>query len=604
MNMGGTPWLDQPVMLHSSRADKCTLTAEQCAYRSGYWRYWYEADHVFGLSTIYFFIVTIGICLVGFWSLKLAPASLRQQSWFRKAVSFFRFLAYRRFKALGWETPSAGVLFLLVTGFIFFMAMTLGPQPYYWPNTRTLSFGNSPPIATRTGYMALACLPFLIILATKANMIASLTGVSHDRLMVFHTWVAWAMLVLALVHTFPFIVFHTWKGDMVTLWNTSVVYWTGVAALIPQAYLTFMSLPRIRNKYYEFFKATHYIAAILFVVFFFIHCDFRLTSWDYFIATGVLYTVSFLYSQIRTYFEHGISQRATVVRVSQNTLKVTVPVKNMTWQPGQHVFLRFLAFGLHAFTAHPFTICSSATMKSSDKSGERALVFYVRPRWGVTCRLAAAVARQPGGLTVPVLIEGPYGGLQTRPLNSYDRALVIGCGIGAGFSLPFVMEWALMKSRVPSDNGGKLASRLQVIIATRDAELIEWYEAALVEFLEDHGLPFTIDDVEILVYFTTSNEVTPTPSQHDATIAGDEKSLSALPKVTRIPIKVLSGRPDITTVVREATLEAGVSVGIAACGPAGVLKAAQDEAATAQLKILSSGTGAKEVYLHSEVFSW
>lgn len=54
------------------------------------------------------------------------------------------------------------------------------------------------------------------------------------------------MFVLALVHTFPFIVFNIWKGQMVEKWNTSVVYWTGVAALIPQAYLTFMSLPSIR----------------------------------------------------------------------------------------------------------------------------------------------------------------------------------------------------------------------------------------------------------------------------------------------------------------------------------------------------------------------
>lgn len=54
------------------------------------------------------------------------------------------------------------------------------------------------------------------------------------------------MFVLALVHTFPFIVFHVWKGDMVKQWNTQVTYWTGVVALVFQAYLTFMSLPFIR----------------------------------------------------------------------------------------------------------------------------------------------------------------------------------------------------------------------------------------------------------------------------------------------------------------------------------------------------------------------
>lgn len=40
--------------------------------------------------------------------------------------------------------------------------MTLGPRPYYWPNTKEISYGNSPPIATRTGFLALACMPFLM----------------------------------------------------------------------------------------------------------------------------------------------------------------------------------------------------------------------------------------------------------------------------------------------------------------------------------------------------------------------------------------------------------------------------------------------------------
>lgn len=54
------------------------------------------------------------------------------------------------------------------------------------------------------------------------------------------------MFALALVHTFPFIIYHEWKGDMVKQWKTSVVYWTGVVTIIAQAYLTLMSLPFIR----------------------------------------------------------------------------------------------------------------------------------------------------------------------------------------------------------------------------------------------------------------------------------------------------------------------------------------------------------------------
>jgi len=136
------------------------------------------------------------------------------------------------------------------------------------------------------------------VASSKANYITLLTGISHEKLQVFHRWASWAMFVLALIHTFPFIVFHIWTEDMMMQWKMSVVYWTGTVALIAQAYLNIMSIgviryvkPKLiypddavanittRNHYYEFFKATHHIVICVFIFFFFIHCDFRLTSW-------------------------------------------------------------------------------------------------------------------------------------------------------------------------------------------------------------------------------------------------------------------------------------------------------------------------------------
>lgn len=38
--------------------------------------------------------------------------------------------------------------------------------------------------------------------------VTDLTGIFHEKLMVFHRWTSWAMFVLVLVHTFPFIVVH------------------------------------------------------------------------------------------------------------------------------------------------------------------------------------------------------------------------------------------------------------------------------------------------------------------------------------------------------------------------------------------------------------
>ena len=77
-------------------------------------------------------------------------------------------------------------------------------------------------------------------------MISAITGIPPEKLQVFHHWTSYAMFVLALIHTFPYIIFHIQKGDMVKQWKTSIVYWTGIPALLSQTYLTVMSLPSIR----------------------------------------------------------------------------------------------------------------------------------------------------------------------------------------------------------------------------------------------------------------------------------------------------------------------------------------------------------------------
>lgn len=233
-----------------------------------------------------FFLTAVALFAIPF---LLAPffASTRRPL-FSKARSVARFLSYRQYRlnALNWNSAPLGVLLLGAIGAIFFFAMTLGPKPYYWPNIKepgstTLieSWGGSPPIATRSGWMALACLPFILATSPKSNMITGLTGISHEKLQVFHRWISYACFVLALVHTFPFIVYNIWLGTLRSEWMTNVCYWTGVVALLAQAWLTFASIGPLRTLCYEFFKITHFVAALVFVVFFFLHCDFRLSSW-------------------------------------------------------------------------------------------------------------------------------------------------------------------------------------------------------------------------------------------------------------------------------------------------------------------------------------
>lgn len=210
-------------------------------------RYRYEADHRYALPTIAFFMVAIILFGLGHLFNVLASGSIRSTKAFRLSSASVRFLSYRAFRipALNWTSAPLGILALGVVGTIYFFCMTLAPKPYYWPSDG-LPWGNSPPIATRAGWLSLACLPFIFATAGKSNLITALTGVSHEKLQVFHRWISYACFITALIHTFPFIIFNISKGTMVENWNTSVFYWTGVVALIAQGYLTFASISPLR----------------------------------------------------------------------------------------------------------------------------------------------------------------------------------------------------------------------------------------------------------------------------------------------------------------------------------------------------------------------
>ncbi|KAB2574469.1 Ferric reductase transmembrane component 6 [Lasiodiplodia theobromae] len=660
MGGGGTPWLDTPVMLHSSRADTCKLTPEQCAYRSGFWRYWYKADYRYARTTVYFILAMIGLFTVSNIIRRITPQSVQRSGFWRYTQASLRHVGYRgyRLRIFGWYSPSLAYLLVGLAGAVFFFGMTLGPKPYYWPNKQdgSLSFGSSPPIATRTGWMAVGLLPFVVcsVLAAKANWVTALTGVSHEKLQVFHRWTSYAMFVLALVHTFPFIVYHIWYGDMVKKWKTDMVYWTGVVALIFQAYLTFMSIGPIRNRFYEFFKATHFIAAFTFIIFFFFHCDFRLTSWDYFIVTGTLYLSSLLFSQLRTFLAYGSSHTAVLRALPNDHLSITIRLRpsvvarqavplELVWRPGQHVFLRFfapkgLSWWRHSVSAHPFTICSlppadEASSFPAEKGGvvgreDAVLRFVVKPMHasgGLTARLHALALERPQGAEVGVTLDGPYGGIgvggagngdasSSSPARSrlaaFDRVLVIVGGSGAGFSLPVVEEVLRAASDGrPAEKGARAAGgakEVKIVVATRDVRTRGWYSEEIRGLLERYGYGAGgVGDelaVKVAVHVTGETaaeeeagvETAPAPVEGEKRVRVGDDGLVAWRQ----------GRPQLRNIIKECAAEAeGDSLAIAVCGPAGMLYDVRNAAAEVQAGVLS-GKGAREVYLHSEHFSW
>lgn len=129
-------------------------------------------------------------------------------------IAFFRFIFYRPIRQIvvkkGWRPivfPSLSVIVIVALALLLGILYCTLPQPLFWDS---ISFG-SPPLAIRSGMMAVALLPWIVALATKANLISMVTGISHERLNVLHRWAAYICLILSILHTVPFYVTPIWE---------------------------------------------------------------------------------------------------------------------------------------------------------------------------------------------------------------------------------------------------------------------------------------------------------------------------------------------------------------------------------------------------------
>lgn len=316
-----------------------------------------------------------------------------------------------------------------------------------------------------------------------------------------------------------------------------------------------------------------------------------------------IYAGCFLYAVSRTLFYHGITRKATIRLETPHTLRISIPSKTK-WTAGQHVYLRcFTNFGLDALSSHPFSI---ATLPAAE-DGE--MVLFVRPRGGITKRLATIASRSPDR-SLRVLLDGPYGGLSTRWSEGFDKTLIVAGGSGAGFTLGLIQEW-IQKS-------GGSARQLAVVIATKDPEMREWYRSELQRIIQKQDVASLADipTVSVCIHETTVDTPVNTLSSPLASDTGLdlEKKLAVVEPTSpdsdntssssSFGINFFSGRPDLRALVSDFAAVSQATVGVVVCGPESMIHAVSDTTADVQRKIaMGASNTASELWMHSEPFS-
>ncbi|KAL8757446.1 MAG: hypothetical protein Q9199_002230 [Rusavskia elegans] len=337
---------------------------------------------------------------------------------------------------LPWSSPTVGRALMVVAELVLVLVLCfykLDPNDQWqWEN-----------IGYRTGYIATAQLPLVVLLAGKRNIIACFTGTSYERLNWLHRWVARILFLTVTIHMgFWFVNWARYDYIKIQL-TTNPIAQRGFASWCILLWIVLSSLAPSRRWNYELFVMQHVITFVGFFVAVYLHVPAELKVWVW-IAVGfflfdrlfragatVVVNVSLLNKSPKT-----LAPKATFESVSGDTTRITITNPRFKWKAGQHVFLS--CHDLAPLQAHPFTI---ASLPADGK-----LEFLVKSKSGSTKRFFRHAEKTQGPPQASynkchdrsVILEGPYG--RIRPLRQFDSIFLIAGSSGATFTVPLMRD--------------------------------------------------------------------------------------------------------------------------------------------------------------------
>ncbi|KAI9809847.1 MAG: hypothetical protein M1825_000280 [Sarcosagium campestre] len=614
---------------------------------SYYWQFEY------GHWTTWYYLIVVAIFMLFYayhlWSDRRPrpEASFMKPSLLDKSLAFARSISYRRFSGRIANTvrlPSAGLQLFILAAIIFATVATFAVRPYYRGHR---GYG-SPPLAIRTGLMAIALTPIIVALSGKINVVTMLTGIGYEKLNIVHRWLAWICMGLSVAHTIPFIVAPLRDGGAAQLrkqyYKTGGLEYTGTPPLAILFFLSTFSISWVRARVYELFYYTHFLAAIVYLGLMFWHASNLGDSWAYLWATVAIWLFSIVgrifYKNsafnIKTPWLEGFP--STVHQLPGDVVKLQVFVpSSYTWRPGQHCFLRLPALSI--LDNHPFTIASapthasssSATEKPHDEEDANTLSFLIRAHDGFTRKLLNHSASTDEAISpVRTFVDGPYGGLTRKIERAYDSVVLVGGGSGITASVAWLLHLVKHVRADNADDSFAGLKHIKLVWIVRQRVHLQWVEEELTHAKEvapsgTISFEFYVTDSMHTIPEATlarnAKDIDGRSSSSDSQdVVGPEKphvgGTTAVTPVIEEPAEQLSlhrlasrvdaeknirlGRPDLAQVL--PTLLLAPRTCVLGCGPESMKIDLSNAVARAQKRVLNGEL--REVALYTETFGW
>ena len=378
-------------------------------------------------------------------------------------------------------------------------------------------------VGYRTGFIAAAQLPLVILLAGKNNIVGWLTGVGYEKLNWLHRWVARILFLNVTIH----------MGFWLTDWArydyikvklaTDVITQRGFSAWCILLWIVLSSFAPIRKWNYEFFFVQHIVTYIGFLAAVYLHlpAEVKVYVW---IPIGLVVfdrsirTLYVIYNNLSLFHPNArrngiMACKATFQPLGCEATRIIINKPPINWKAGQHVYLA--CHSMSPLQSHPFTIASLPE--------DGRIEFLIKRRKGTTKRFFAHAEKHqnlplsmtdiPGTSKVFALIDGPYGHM--RPLRQFDSILLMAGGSGSTFTTPLMREivarWKDENSSTWNIPGGAATKYVRFIWVIKSRGQYGWFANQLAAVAEDVArLRKDHNDVtvEMSVYITCDTSLT------------------------------------------------------------------------------------------------
>ncbi len=397
-----------------------------------------------------------------------------------------------RSKTFRWSSPILGRVFLVSAELLLVMVLCfymMNPyDQWQWEN-----------IGYRTGFIALAQLPLIVLLAGKNNIIGFLIGSSYERLSWLHRWTARILFLTVTIHMgFWFLGWARYQYIMVKLKNDLITQ-RGFAAWCILLWIVLSSFAPIRRWNYEFFVIQHIVTLAGFLAAVYLHVPAEVQMWVWIpvglaIFDRVVRALFLLYANISIFHpkrEGFWACKATFEPLGSDMTRIVIKNPPVSWSVGQHVLLS--CHSIAPLQSHPFTIASIPQ--------DGKMEFLVKSKSGGTKRffrhaqmhqeLPLADVDSSTSHRAAVLIEGPYG--KTRQLRQFDSIFLIAGSSGASFTVPLMRD--IVASWETNDNRGsrKIFRRpgcavtryIRFVWVVKSRDQVAWFASQLVTVARD-----------------------------------------------------------------------------------------------------------------------